>query len=553
MKWLRKFAIGSGLVIAGAVLMAATFLQSQDDIYFSIKKNLSIFGALYEELAVEYVDPVDPDRLMRTGLESMLNTLDPYTVFIDEATNEEIDIVTRGRYAGVGLTVTRSDGRVAVVNPIEGHSGFRQGVRAGDIIVEVDGQSAADLSVADVSEILRGDPGTSVSLVIEREGEAQPIEFLLTREEVRLKNVTFSDFVDGTSIAYIRLERFAREAYSEVHIAIRSLAKQRQIDAVILDLRDNPGGLLEAAVDISGIFLRQGTEIVSTRGRLPKTRRSYRSRKSPIETELPLVVLVNGNSASASEIVAGAIQDLDRGVVIGERTFGKGLVQIVRPLPYNTSLKLTTSKYYTPSGRSIQAISYTHRVEDGYAVVVPDSLRKVYQTSAGREVRSGGGITPDVEITLPPISDFEEALIRKSAFFRFANHFAAQNATVAEDFIPSEETLKQFENWLKNDGFVFKGRSEWLVDQLEEEAILSEYHLADQIEELRSSIEDEKAGDFQRYAHELTENLRQEILARYHGETAQIRASLAHDDQVLEAVALLSDPARVRRILNGDR
>ncbi|MFV1981395.1 MAG: S41 family peptidase, partial [Rhodothermia bacterium] len=425
MKWLRKFALGSGLMIAGAVLMAATFLQTQDDIYFSIKKNLSIFGTLYEELAVGYVDPIDPERLMRTGLTSMLNTLDPYTVFIDEATNEEIDIATRGRYAGVGLTVTISDGHITVVSPVEGYSGFRQGVRAGDIIVEVDGQSVSDLSGADVSEILRGDPGSSVSLVVEREGEAQPIEFLLTREDVRLKNVTFADFIDDTSIAYIRLERFAREAYSEVYIAIKSLAKKRKIDAVILDLRDNPGGLLEAAVDISGIFLRQGTEIVSTRGRLPQTHRSYRSRKSPIETELPLAVLVNGNSASASEIVAGAIQDLDRGIVIGERTFGKGLVQIVRPLPYNTSLKMTTSKYYTPSGRSIQAITYTHRVEDGYAVVVADSLKQVYQTSAGREVRGGGGITPDIEITLPPISDFEEALIRKSAFFRFANYFAA--------------------------------------------------------------------------------------------------------------------------------
>jgi len=553
MKWLRKFAIGSGLMIAGAVLMAAAFLQTQDDVYFSIKKNLSIFGALYEEIAVGYVDPVDPERLMRTGLESMLNTLDPYTVFIDEATNEEFDIIARGRYAGVGLTVTMSDGHITVVNPIEGYSGFRQGVRAGDIIVEVDGRLVTDLSVADVSEILRGDPGSSVSLVVEREGQAQPVEFLLTREEVRLKNVTFADFIDGTSIAYIRLERFAREAYSEVHVAIRSLARQRQIDAVILDLRDNPGGFLDAAVDISGIFLRPGTEIVSTRGRLPKTHRSYRSRKSPLETELPLAILVNGNSASASEIVAGAIQDLDRGVVIGERTFGKGLVQIVRPLPYNTSLKLTTSKYYTPSGRSIQAITYTHRAEDGYAVVVPDSLQRVYQTAAGRQVRGGGGITPDVEITLPPISDFEEALIRKSAFFRFANYFAAQNPTVTENFSPSEETLEQFKNWLKNDGFVFKGRSEWLIDQLEEEAALSEYHLTSQIEDLRLSIEDEKAGDFQRYTQELTKNLRQEILARYYGETAQIRASLAHDDQILEAVALLSDPARVKRILDGDR
>lgn len=552
MKWLRTFVLGSALIASVAVLMAATF-QTRDDVYFSIKKNLSIFGALYEELAVGYVDPIDPERLMRTGLASMLNTLDPYTVFIDEATNEEIDIVTRGRYAGVGLTVTTRDGRVTVVNPLEGYSGFRQGVRAGDIIVEVDSQSVEDLSSADVGEILRGDPGSSVSLVVEREGEAQPIEFLLTREKVRVKNVTFADVIDGTSIAYIRLERFGRQAYSEVHLALRSLAEEHEIDGVILDLRDNPGGLLEAAVEISGIFVDQGTEIVSTRGRLPQTHRSYRSRKAPVETALPLAVLVNGNSASASEIVAGAIQDLDRGIVIGERTFGKGLVQIVRPLPYNTSLKMTTSKYYTPSGRSIQAITYTHRAEDGYALVVADSLKRVYHTAAGREVFGGGGITPDIQISLPLISDLEDALIRKSAFFRFANHFAAQNPMVDEDFVPSGETLRQFRDWLEDDGFVFEGRSEWLLDQLEDESVRAEYHLTGQIEKLRTSIEKEKAGDFQRYTDELRENLRQEILARFHGETAQIRASLGHDDQVLGAIASLGDPAELERILKGDR
>jgi carboxyl-terminal processing protease len=552
-KWLRKLAIGSALVAAGALVVAATILQTDDDVYFSIKKNLSIFGALYEELAVGYVDPVDPGRLMQTGLRSMLRTLDPYTVFIDEASNEEIDIVMRGRYAGVGLTVTMNNGEITVVNPVEGYSGFRQGVRAGDVIVEVDSQAVGDLIVSDISGLLRGDPGSSVRLVVEREGEAQPIEFLLTREQVRLKNVTYADFIDGTSIAYVRLERFAREAYSEVHRAVKSLAEQRELEGIILDLRDNPGGLLEAAVDISGIFVEQGTEIVSTRGRLPQTQRSYRSRKAPVETEVPFAVLVNGNSASASEIVAGAIQDLDRGVVIGERTFGKGLVQIIRPLPYNTSLKMTTSKYYTPSGRSIQAITYTHRAEDGYAVAVADSLQKLYRTSAGREVKGGGGIAPDVEVMLAPVSEFEEALIRKSAFFRFANQFAAENPTVPEDFVPSDETLKLFQAWLSDDGFDFRGRSEWLVDQLEEESGVAEYDLADQIEELRTSIKGEKAGDFKRYETELRENLRQEILARYYGETAQIRASLVHDDQIRASVDLLSNPGKVENILKGER
>ena len=553
MNRLRNIAAVIGLVTTSLMLTGSALIVAQDDVFFAIKKNLSIFGAMYEELAIGYVDPVDPERLMRTGLESMLETLDPYTVFIDEATNEEIDIATRGRYAGVGLTVATNDGRLTVVNPIEGYSGFRQGVRAGDVIVEVDQRSTEGLGVNDVSEILRGDPGTTVSVIIEREGETQPIEFLLTREEVKLKNVTYADILDGTSVAYVRLERFAREAYSEVHVAVKDLAAENgALDGLILDLRDNPGGLLEAAVDITGLFVPQGTEIVSTRGRLPQTHRAYRTRKAPIEPEIPIAVLVNGNSASASEIVAGALQDLDRGVVVGERTFGKGLVQIVRPLPYNTSLKMTTSKYYTPSGRSIQAITYTHRAEDGYAVVVADSLQRTFKTASGREVKGGGGITPDLPVELPPVSDFEDALIRKSAYFRYANHFAAANADIPEDYIPSEQTLDDFRQWLEDDGFDFTGRSEWLIDELESEARSAGYDLDGQIDDLRTLIDEEKSGDFDRYGDLVREGLRQEILARYYGETAQIRASLVHDDQVSAALELIADEPEIERLLGHE-
>ena len=549
MKWLKNIILSAGVVCLVIVISAAAFVRSQDDIYFAIKKNLGIFGALYEELAVGYVDQIDPERLMRTGLESMLETLDPYTVFIDEAANEEIDIVTRGRYAGVGLTVAMNNGAVTVVNPIEGYSGFKQGVRAGDIITEVGDRAIDGLTVDDVSQILRGDPGSTVRVLISREGETAPVEFILTREEVKLKNVTYADFLEGTSIGYIRLERFAREAYGEVHTALKTLRESGELEGVIVDVRDNPGGLLEAAVDISGIFLPQGTEIVSTRGRLPQTHRSYRSRKAPVDTELPLVILVNGNSASASEIVAGAIQDLDRGVILGERTFGKGLVQIVRQLPYNTSLKMTTSKYYTPAGRSIQAITYTHRAEDGYAVEVADSLQRAFSTASGRQVLDGGGIDPDVEIALDPLSDFEAALLRKSAFFRFANSFAASRESIPEDFVPDDETFGEFQRWLDEDGFEYTGGPEAVLDDLELEVANSGYDLEAEIAELRQSIAEEKAGNVQRHRDVIAEYLRQEILARYYGETAQIRASLVHDPQVKEALEIVSDQGRTRDIL----
>ncbi|MGA7304236.1 MAG: S41 family peptidase [Rhodothermales bacterium] len=545
-----RFLVGTVLVGALAVFLTG-FRQPDDDIFFSIKKNLTIFGSLYEELAVGYVDPVDPERLMRTGLESMLNTLDPYTVFIDEATNEDIDIATRGRYAGVGLTVAMQQGAITVVTPIEGYSGFRQGVRAGDVVIEVAGRNVTGLTPSEVGELFRGDPGTTVNLVVEREGEIRPIEFVLTRELVRLKNVTYAGLLPDSRIGYLKLERFARDAYAELLEGVHELQSQGQIDGLIIDLRDNPGGLLEAAVDISGMFVPQGTEIVSTRGRLPQTHRAYRSRRAPVMPDVPLAVLVNGNSASASEIVAGALQDLDRAVIVGDRTFGKGLVQIIRPLPYNTSLKMTTSKYYTPSGRSIQAITYTHRVEDGYAVAVADSLQKVYLTASGRTVKGGGGIEPDVSIPVPDRSDLEEALIRKSAFFRFANAFAATHTSIPEDFVVTDAILKDFRSWLDADSFTYESRTEALLGQLADEAGAAGYDLKKEVSTVEKSLASQKDLAFGRYQSQLKEELRKEILARYFGETALIRASLAHDVQVKRAVKALSDPTSLRNTLQG--
>lgn len=545
-----RFLVGTVLVGALAVFLTG-FRQPDDDIFFSIKKNLTIFGSLYEELAVGYVDPVDPERLMRTGLESMLNTLDPYTVFIDEATNEDIDIATRGRYAGVGLTVAMQQGAITVVTPIEGYSGFRQGVRAGDVVIDVAGRNVTGLTPSEVGELFRGDPGTTVNLVVEREGEIRPIEFVLTREQVRLKNVTYAGLLPDSRIGYLKLERFAREAYAELLENVHELQRQGQIDGLIIDLRDNPGGLLEAAVDISGMFVPQGTEIVSTRGRLPQTHRAYRSRRAPVMPEVALAVLVNGNSASASEIVAGALQDLDRAVIVGNRTFGKGLVQIIRPLPYNTSLKMTTSKYYTPSGRSIQAITYTHRVEDGYAVAVADSLQKVYLTASGRTVKGGGGIAPDVSIPVPDRSDLEEALIRKSAFFRFANAFAATHTSIPEDFVVTDAIFKDFRSWLDADGFTYESRTEALLDRLADEAGSAGYDLKKEVSTLEKSLASQKDLAFGRYQSQLEEELRKEILARFFGETALIRASLAHDVQVKRAAKVLSDRTFLRNTLQG--
>ncbi|MDX1740849.1 MAG: S41 family peptidase, partial [Rhodothermales bacterium] len=409
----------SGILIcllAGSFLAGA--LMPRDDDFFAVRKSFEIYGAVYEELVANYVDRVDPERLMRAGIHAMLNELDPYTVFFDEADNADMDIITRGSYGGVGLNVGMRNGRITVIAPIEGASGYTQGVRAGDVLVRVGNRATDDLSLADVQTLMRGEPGTTVEIAVEREGVAAPIDFLLTRERVKLHNVTYSGFVQNSSIGYIKLERFAHGAGREVRDAIETLQSEGEVEGLILDVRDNPGGLLNAAVEISELFVPAGAVIVSTNGRQDETKRVYTSRRPPLLPDTPLVILTNRLSASASEIVAGAIQDLDRGLVVGQTTFGKGLVQVVRALPYNTSLKLTSSRYYTPSGRSIQSVSY--RFGHDAETPVADSAQVGYRTTGGRVVRGSRGIEPDISVEADP-SPLEEALLRRAAFFLFAN------------------------------------------------------------------------------------------------------------------------------------
>lgn len=523
-----------------------------DDDYFALRKNFQIFGAVYEELIGTYVDPLDPERIMRTGIDAMLQDLDPYTTFIDEAENTDIDIITRGQYGGVGLNIGIRDGKIIVISPIEGTSGYKQGVRTGDVITEIEGREASGLSIGDIRNLMRGEPGTGVNLTIEREGEPEPLHFLLTRQQVKLKNVSYSGFVDeGAGVGYVKLERFARDAGSEVRTAVQELKQSGSLEGLILDLRDNPGGLLDGAVEVSQLFVPQGSVIVSTRGRNPQTERVYRSKLPPIVPDVPLVVLVNDLTASASEIVAGAMQDLDRAVVLGTTTFGKGLVQIIRPLPYNTSLKLTTSKYFTPSGRSIQAIDYG--MHDGNERTIPDSLRRIYETEGGREVRDGSGIEPDRIVSPGSQSELEKALMRRAAFFFFANHFAAENPQIERDFTASEDVLREFETWLDGREFTYRTDAERAVTSLEEDLSANGYSSAeDEVQALRRAVLAEKRSDFDRYETDLMEHLRAEILARYYGESAQIEASFVHDDQIIAAVDLLTKRAEYDSVLSAN-
>ncbi len=533
-------------------VLAGSFMPPDDD-FFALKKNFTIFGKLYEELATGYVDDLDAEQLMRTGIDAMLQTLDPYTVFIDEADNEDIEIITRGRYGGVGLSVGQRGGRTVVLQTFEGASAFEQGVRTGDLILEIAGTPTDDLDGEQIRDLLRGDPGTTVAVRIEREGELEPLDFVLARSEVQLKNVTYTGRIGDGRVGYVKLERFARDAAPEVEAAVKKLQAEGDLGGLVLDLRGNPGGLLEAAVDISGLFLPEGSVVVSTRGRLAESERVYRSRSAPVAPDVPLVVLVDGGSASASEIVAGAVQDHDRGVVVGERTFGKGLVQIIKGLPYHTSLKMTTAKYYTPSGRCIQAVEYSRDTAGGRAVEVADSLRRAYTTVGGRAVYDGKGIEPDVEVSFGAMGELEEALVRQAAFFLFANRYAATHDDQGDAFTVSDADLRAFHDWVDAEDFSYRTRAEQALDALATDLDEAGYgETADEIDALRAEVTDEKEADFERHAPRLKERLRREILARTLGESAQIEASFLNDRQLDRGLDLLADGSAYRAVLSGE-
>jgi len=557
----RRLTASLATLVLGGTLIVGVLVGAwmpADDDFFELRKNFEIFGAAYEELATGYVEPLDPERLMRVGMEAMLNDLDPYTTFIDEADNTDLRIMTRGRYGGVGLNVGRRGERITILSPVEGASGYKQGVRAGDVITRVAGQAADSLSINDVQTLLRGEPGTTVDVTLRREGSPSLLEFTLTREEVTLQDVSYRGFVgrspdasvgDAPGIAYVKLERFTRKAGPEVQQALSELKAEKSLQGVVLDLRDNPGGLLGAAVDVSELFVPQGATVVSTRGRVSETNQSYRSDQAPVFPEVPVVVLVNDFSASASEIVAGAMQDLDRGVVMGTTTFGKGLVQVVRSLPHNTSLKMTTATYYTPSGRSIQSVDYAGEGERA----APEEDGQAYETAAGRTVRDRHGIEPDVVVEPGTPSPLEKALQQKAAFFFYANHYAASHNTLPDGFAADDAVLADFRQWIDDEDFAYNTEAQRAVADLREQLAKTGYEdVGDEVADLQAALQAAKRAGFSRHASDLKRHLEREILARYVSKSEQVQASLRYDAQVDDAVDLIRDADRYRDILTPD-
>lgn len=540
------------LLLIGALSLSVSVRTSlaQNDDLFELKKNFEIFGQLYEEIVINYVDHVRPEPFMGAGISAMLEQLDPYTRFYDQADNVDMDLLRKGSLADVGLNIGMRRGSLTVLEPGEGSSAYQRGVRTGDVILRIDGTDVTDMTVRDVSGLLVGDEGTTVDVSIRRVGFLTPLDFVLRRTVRTTQNVSFVGYLnDDTTagIGFVKLNQFGRRSGREVRRSFRDLFRSGGLKAAILDLRDNPGGILSEAIEIVELFVPLGSLVVSTRGRQEGMSQTYVTSKEPLFPDIPVVVLINEYSASASEIVAGALQDLDRAVILGNRSFGKGLVQIVRSLPYNTSMKITVAHYYTPSGRNIQSARI---ISSSARISTPDI--QLFRTSAGRDVRSGIGIEPDVVMDTTPTSELETALERAGAIFRFANDYSARSGG-APDEIPSLESgdlMNSFRDWLARGDFTFKSSSELLLDSLSVQLTASGYEGAEsRLASVRSLLRQEKERDFDRYSDRIVRRLSSEILARYLPRSELIRRSLQTDAFVLEASALTKDRTAYDQLL----
>jgi len=550
MKKIKKYTFIIGLSLVS--ILSLGFVDN----FFEISKNLDIFSSLYKELNIYYVDETDAGELMKTGIDAMLESLDPYTNYIPESEKEDFEFMTTGQYGGIGAVITKNGDWVYVSEPYEGFPADKAGLIAGDKFIEISGESAKSKSTADVSKVLKGEPNTAVKVLIEREGIPKPFEVEIIREEIKLNSVPYYGLISD-SIGYIKTRSFTRNISKEVIDAYRDMNAKNDLKGLVLDLRGNPGGLLNEAISMANIFIDRGKEIVFTKGKIKDWDKSYKARNDAIDTEIPLVVLINRSSASASEIVSGAVQDFDRGVVIGQRSFGKGLVQQTRKLSYNAQLKLTTAKYYIPSGRCIQALDYSNRDEDGSVGKVPDSLRTEFKTLVNeRSVFDGGGITPDITIEPEKFSNILRSLVSKRHIFNFANQYRRNNKSIedAKSFVISDDIYSQFKQYLNDKEYEYETKTEKAIKKLEKDAEGEKYlsELQDQLELLSSKIKESKNNDIERFKFEISELLEMEIVTRYFYQKGKIETTIKHDEEIAKAIDVLDNMELYDAILRGD-
>lgn len=555
----RKMLAGAFIVMLG---MGMTSFK-EDDRNFQISKNLDIFNSIFKELDMFYVDTVNAEKMIQTGVEGMLSLTDPYTEYYPEEEVSSLKEMTTGKYGGIGAAIRyyEAKDRIAVVEPTEGMPAAEAGVKAGDIILSVGGKEMVrgDMKSQEfsskVSEALRGEPGTSFVLKVLRplKNDSTVMEFKITRKNIRTNPVPYYGMVKD-SIGYLALSSFTENSAKDFKKAFIEL-KQKGAKSLIIDLRDNGGGSLSEAVDIVNLYVPKGQEIVVTKGKVRQAQGSYKTQNEPVDTQIPLAVLVNGATASASEIVSGSLQDLDRAVVIGSRTFGKGLVQTIRPLPYNGTLKVTTSKYYIPSGRCIQAIDYAKKNADGSVARTPDSLTTVFHTAAGREVRDGGGIRPDIEVKGDKIPNIVFYLMNDDLIFDYATQYCWDHPTLAsvDDFKLTDADYEAFKKLVKSRNFTYDRQSEKMLKSLKEIAEFEGYmtEAAEEFKALEKKLNHNLDRDLDYFAKPIKEYISQEIVTRYFYQRGAAMERLKDDTDLEEAIKILQNPVRYREILSA--
>ncbi|MBK5278157.1 MAG: S41 family peptidase [Bacteroidia bacterium] len=520
--------------------------------YFEIAKNLDIFASLFKEVNALYVDEINPNKLIRTGIDAMLNSLDPYTNYIAEDEVENYRTLNTGQYGGIGAVTREIGNRTVVTLVYEGYPAFKNGLKIGDEVLRMDEVDLSKITQEEANHLMRGQVGTSVVLTVKRIGLDQPIRLEFKREKIKISNVPYYGMV-SSDVGFVQLTDFTPEAGKEVKNAVVAL-KEKGAKSIILDLRGNPGGLLFEAVNICNIFIPKGKKVVTTKGKVADSNIHYETLNNPVDLDIPVAVLIDRGSASASEIVAGTLQDYDRAIIIGEKSYGKGLVQLSRPLSYNSQIKITTAKYYTPTGRCIQVLDYSHRREDGSVESIPDSLKKEFKTSRGRNVFDGGGIDPDITIKVTDKASITHTLYINGHLFDFATLYASQHTTLtpAAEFSLTDQEYQEFVNWMKNRSYNYRSELEKRLAMFTTEAKKERYYadLKIQLDQIDIKLAESRKNDLITFKDQIKLLLEEDIASRYYLEKGAVEVAFKYDEEVKKSIAVLNDSNQYKKILN---
>lgn len=543
---MKKRLFVFGLPVVALVIFSFTPASER---YFEIAKNLDIFATLFKEVNAAYVDEVNPSTLVKTGIDAMLESLDPYTNYIPEEMVEDYRTLNTGQYGGIGAYTREIGGRTVVTMVLQGYAAQRSGLKIGDEVLKIDNKDLSTLEPGEEGHLMKGQVGTPVSLTVKRMGSDKPIKLDFKREKIKISNVPYYGMLEN-NIGYVQLLEFTPDAGKEVKNAVVAL-KEKGATSIVLDLRNNPGGLLDEAVNVCNVFIPKGKLVVTTKGKIEH--QDFQTNFSPIDTEIPVAVIINRGSASASEIVAGTLQDYDRAVIVGEKSFGKGLVQVSRQLTYKAQLKVTTAKYYTPTGRCIQVLDYSHRREDGSVLSVPDSLKRAFKTAGGRTVYDGGGIDPDVKLQPAEPHPLTQKLFQDGFIFDYATLYAFNHPKLGEprNFSLSNEEYQQFVNWMKGKNYSYTSNLDVKLKQLIQEAEDENYYtdLKPHIDQIRTKIAENKKNELTLYKDQIKKLLEEDIMARYYLEEGTVQVGFKYDQELKKASEVLLNRSNYSRLL----